>query len=48
MTSNFKFSKRSEDNLKGVKPQLVAVVCRALELSLMDFGVTEGLRTQER
>ncbi len=48
MTNNFKFSQRSEDNLKGVKPQLVAVVRRALELSSVDFGVTEGLRTQER
>lgn len=48
MTSNFKFSQRSENNLKGVKPQLVAVVRRALELSSVDFGITEGLRTQER
>jgi len=48
MTGNFKFSRRSENNLKGVKPQLVAVVRRALELSPVDFGITEGLRTQER
>jgi uncharacterized protein YcbK (DUF882 family) len=48
MTSNFKLSKRSEDNLKGVKPQLVAVVRRALELSSVDFGITEGLRTHDR
>nr|WP_281959196.1 M15 family metallopeptidase [Enterobacter mori] len=48
MTNNFKFSQRSENNLKGVKPQLVAVVRRALELSSVDFGITEGLRTQER
>jgi hypothetical protein len=25
MTSNFKLSKRSEDNLKGVKPQLPGI-----------------------
>ncbi|EPF0313780.1 M15 family metallopeptidase [Enterobacter chuandaensis] len=48
MTNNFKFSQRSEKNLQGVKPQLVAVVRRALELSSVDFGITEGLRTQER
>lgn len=48
MTNNFKFSQRSENNLKGVKPQLVAVVRRGLELSSVDFGITEGLRTQER
>ncbi|EMN1408927.1 M15 family metallopeptidase [Enterobacter cloacae] len=48
MTNNFKFSQRSENNLKRVKPQLVAVVRRALELSSVDFGITEGLRTQER
>jgi hypothetical protein len=48
MTQQFKFSQRSENNLKGVKPQLVAVVRRALELTSVDFGITEGLRTQER
>lgn len=48
MTGNFKFSQRSENNLKGVKPQLVTVVRRALELSSVDFTVIEGLRSQER
>lgn len=48
MTSNFKFSQRSENNLKGVKPQLVVVVRKALESSSVDFGITEGLRTKER
>lgn len=43
-----KFSQRSENNLKGVNPALVQVVRRALELSPVDFGVTEGLRTVER
>ena len=42
------FSKRSEDNLKGVHPQLVAVVRRALQISDVDFTVVEGLRTPER
>ncbi len=46
--NNFRFSQRSENNLKGVNPALVQVVRRALELSIVDFGVTEGLRTVER
>ncbi len=43
-----KFSQRSENNLKGVHPDLVKVVRRALQLSPIDFGITEGLRTKER
>lgn len=46
--SNFKFSQRSENNLKGVNPDLVKIVRRALLLSPVDFGITEGLRTVER
>ncbi|BBJ66313.1 M15 family metallopeptidase [Enterobacter sp. 18A13] len=46
--SEFKFSQRSEDRLKGVHPDLVKVVRRALQLSHVDFGITEGLRTPER
>ncbi|MFT0137294.1 M15 family metallopeptidase [Alcanivoracaceae bacterium MT1] len=44
----FRFSARSERNLQGVHPHLVAVARRALELSEVDFGVTEGLRSKER
>ncbi|MEQ4655674.1 M15 family metallopeptidase [Providencia manganoxydans] len=47
MTS-FKLSHRSESNLQGVNPDLVKVVRRALQLSEVDFGVTEGLRTLDR
>lgn len=47
-TNNFRFSQRSENNLKGVKPALVNVIRRALELSPVDFIVIEGLRTQAR
>ena len=46
--SEFKFSQRSENNLKGVNPDLVKIVRRALQLSPVDFGITEGLRTVER
>jgi len=44
----YKFSQRSLDRLKGVHPDLVKVVHRALELTDIDFAVIEGLRTVER
>jgi peptidoglycan L-alanyl-D-glutamate endopeptidase CwlK len=44
----FIFSQRSEERLKGVHPDLVNVARRALALSPVDFGITEGLRTVER
>lgn len=44
----YKLSKRSLDNLKGIHPDLVAVVHRALEISPIDFAVIEGLRSVER
>ena len=43
----FNLSKKSLDELVGVKPQLVSVVKRAIQLSKVDFGVIEGLRTLE-
>lgn len=44
----FKFGAKSLERLKGVHPDLVKVVTRALELSSVDFSVSEGLRTKER
>lgn len=44
----FKFSKRSLTSLTNVNPLLVKVISRALELSKVDFIVTEGLRTLSR
>jgi peptidoglycan LD-endopeptidase CwlK len=44
----FKLSQRSLDRLEGVDDALVAVVQRAIEVTTIDFGVTEGLRTIER
>lgn len=41
----FKLSKRSLQRLDGVHPTLVKVVSRAIELTKVDFGVTEGVRT---
>jgi len=43
----FKLSQRSLDELNGVDPRLVAVVKRAIQLTTVDFGVTEGLRSLE-
>lgn len=43
----FKLSLRSKSRLRGVDPKLVAVVKRAIEITKVDFGVTEGLRTIE-
>lgn len=43
----FKLSQRSIERLDGVDDRLVDVVCRAIEITTVDFGVTEGLRTIE-
>ena len=48
MVGRFRFSARSLRNLKGVHPDLVRVAMRALEITDLDFGVTEGLRTEAR
>lgn len=48
MKGDFKFSQRSIDNLKGVHPDLVKVVYRALAISEQDFVVVEGVRTKEK
>ena len=42
----FKLGKKSLSNLKGVHPDLVKVVNRAIQLTECDFTVTEGLRTK--
>ena len=44
----FRLSIRSRDRLKGVHPDLVAVVERAIQLTGVDFMITEGLRTPAR
>jgi len=46
--SNFKLSGRSLMRLNGVKDELREVVTRAIELTKVDFGVIEGLRTEKR
>lgn len=44
----FKLAKKSEKMLEGVHPGLVAVVRRAIELTDVDFAVSEGVRSLER
>jgi len=44
----YKLSNKSLSKLEGVNSSLVQVVKRAIELTTIDFGVTEGLRTVER
>jgi len=44
----FKLSSRSLKKLEGVNPQLVSAVKRAIELTTIDFAVTEGLRSAAR
>lgn len=41
----FNLSNRSLKNLEGVHKDLVAVVMRAIEITEVDFGVIEGVRT---
>lgn len=43
----FKLGEKSLKELQGVKPSLVAVVKRAIEITKQDFAVNDGLRTLE-
>lgn len=44
----FRFGQISEHSLRGIHPDLVLIVRRALTLSTVDFRVIEGVRTSER
>lgn len=44
----YRLSNRSRRNLEGVHPDLVKVVERAIQITKVDFAITEGLRTAER
>ena len=44
----FKLGLKSKLRLRGVHPDLVTVVNRAIQLTKVDFTVLEGLRTLER
>lgn len=41
----FKLSERSLSRLDGVHPNMVAIVKRAIEITTVDFAVTQGVRT---
>lgn len=43
-----RYSKRSLRNLRGIHPDLRRVIDRALQESLLDFIVIEGLRSEDR
>jgi peptidoglycan L-alanyl-D-glutamate endopeptidase CwlK len=43
----YQLSQRSMERLEGVDERLVKVVCRAIEITDTDFGVVQGLRTEE-
>ena len=45
---SFKLSERSLSRLKGLDPKLIDVVKKAITITKIDFGVSEGLRTLER
>ncbi len=45
----YKLSQRSKDNLKGVHPDLIRVVERAIQITPYDFGINEtSVRTEYR
>jgi peptidoglycan L-alanyl-D-glutamate endopeptidase CwlK len=44
----FKLGVRSRSKLTGVHPDLVRVLERAIQLTQIDFTVTEGVRTKDR
>jgi peptidoglycan L-alanyl-D-glutamate endopeptidase CwlK len=45
--SEFKLGKRSLEELEGVHSDLIAVVKRAIEITVQDFSVHDGIRTLE-
>lgn len=45
---SFALSARSYSRLNGVHPDLVKVVERAIEITRVDFGVSEGVRSSDR
>lgn len=44
----YKLGERSLKNINGVNPNLIKVVKRAIEITQIDFAVTEGLRNEKR
>lgn len=44
----FALSTRSLTKLQGVDERLVKIVCRAIQITTVDFGVVDGVRTPEQ
>jgi peptidoglycan L-alanyl-D-glutamate endopeptidase CwlK len=44
----FSLSQKSKDRLSGVHPDLVKVVNRAIQITMCDFAVIEGVRSLAR
>ena len=44
----FKLSTKSQESLIGVEPELKEIVYEAIKVTKIDFGVIEGLRTEEK
>ena len=44
----YKLSTKSQERLMGVEPELKEVVYEAIKITKIDFGVIEGLRTEEK
>jgi len=44
----YNLSKKSQDRLSGVHPDLVKIVERAIEITEIDFAVLEGVRSKAR
>ena len=44
----YKLSTRSQERLMGVEPELKEVVYEAIKVTKIDFGVIEGLLTEEK
>ena len=44
----YKLSTKSQERLIGVEPELKEIVYEAIKVTKVDFGVIEGLRTEEQ
>ena len=44
----YKLSTKSQERLMGLEPELKEIVYEAIKVTKVDFGVIEGLRTEEK
>jgi len=43
-----KFSQKSLERLKGLHPDMIKVAMRAIQITSIDFGISQGVRTVEQ